>query len=645
MRCFITGMMLLWISTAGGAEGVSFKPGQIWPDDNGVHINAHGGGILLYAGTYYWFGEHKTAGRRGNRANVGVHCYSSTDLYHWRDEGVALGVSDDPQSVIFRGCIIERPKVIHNAKTGKFVMWFHLELIGQGYEAARTGLAVSDKVTGPYRFIESLRPNAGCWPENLPAAQRTGAADEQALERNSEPWRRQAAAGLFVRRDFEGGQMSRDMTLFVDDDGKAYHIHASEENQTLHISQLSDDYLSFSGRYVRVLPGGHNEAPAVFKRRGKYYLISSGCTGWAPNAARLAVADSIWGPWKSLGNPCVGVNPQNGMGPEKTFGGQSTFVLPVAGTPDAYVALFDLWRPRDAIDGRYLWLPIRFTPEGIRIEWLGEWDLSVFADPPSEYELVWSDEFDADGRPDPNNWTYERGFVRNEELQWYQPDNAFCRDGLLIIEGRRERKANPAYAAGSRSWQRRREYAEYTSSSLLTRGLHSWRYGRFEIRARFDARAGLWPAFWTLGVADRWPACGEIDILEYYRRRLYFNVAWASPAGGRPIWSKIDKPISDFGGPEWPRAFHLWRMDWDEQSIRLYLDDVLQITTDLQRTVNPPGSRIANPFHQPHYILVNLAIGGASGGDPSGTEFPARYEIDYIRVYQKQAGDQTATGL
>ena len=172
--------------------------------------------------------------------------------------------------------------------------------------------------------------------------------------------------------------MSRDMTLFVDDDGKAYHIHASEENLTLHLSELSEDYLSFTGRYIRILPGGHNEAPALFKRKGKYYLLTSGCTGWNPNAARLALAENIWGPWQSLDNPCAGLNPQNIMGPEKTFGGQSTFILPVRRKRDGFIAMFDMWRPRNAIDGRYLWLPIQFDNDDLKIEWTNEWNLSVF---------------------------------------------------------------------------------------------------------------------------------------------------------------------------------------------------------------------------------------------------------------------------
>src|SRR5687768_13068839 len=116
------------------------------------------------------------------------------------------------------------------------------------------------------------------------------------------------------------------------------------------------------------------------------------------------------------------------------------------------------------------------------------------------YALAWADEFNRDGQPDPKNWDYERGFVRNRELQWYQPENARVADGLLVIEARRERVANPTFNPESTDWKANREFAEYTSASLLMRSLHSWRYGRFEMRGRIDTRAGLWPAFWTLGV-------------------------------------------------------------------------------------------------------------------------------------------------
>ncbi len=242
---------------------------------------------------------------------VGVHCYSSKDLYNWNDEGIAMAVTKDPKSDIVAGSIIERPKVIYNAKTRKFVMWFHLEPKGAGYEGARTGVAVSDNVTGPYAFVRSLRINAGTWPLNFPEVLKKGAVPTVPIPQGSKLWLEANVMGSIVRRDFQGGQMSRDMNLFVDDDGTAYHITASEENGTLHISQLSADYLSFAGRWVRAFVAAHNEAPAVFKRGRKYYMITSGCTGWDPNAARSAVADSMLGEWRALGNPTRGTPAEN----------------------------------------------------------------------------------------------------------------------------------------------------------------------------------------------------------------------------------------------------------------------------------------------------------------------------------------------
>ncbi len=251
------------------------------------------------------------------------------------------------------------------------------------------------------------------------------------------------------------------------------------------------------------------------------------------------------------------------------------------------------------------------------------------------YGLVWHDEFDQAGRPDPNNWTYEQGFVRNNELQWYQSGNAHCQGGVLVIEARREDKANPHYQAGSSHWKQSRSGAKYTSSSLRTRGLHEWTYGRFEMRARFKTQAGLWPAFWTLGSARNWPGCGEIDIMEYYKGDILANACWASARPWQPIWDSFHKPVSDFDDPNWDSRFHVWRMDWDEQAIRLYVDDLLLNTIELDKTTNQTPDQ-KNPFTEPHYILVNLAIGGNNGGDPSNTSFPSQYEIDYVRVYQKK---------
>jgi len=356
----------------------AFLPGVLWPDNHGMHINAHGGGILYHDGIYFWFGEHKIAGPAGNRAQIGVHAYSSTDLYNWRDEGIALAVCDDPKSEIARGCIIERPKVIFNPRTKKFVMWFHLEPCGRGYVGARSGVAMADEPTGPYTFLRSFRPNAGVWPQNVSAKLRQPLTLQQLarlkqldLPGGAVPY---YPKQLLFRRDFAGGQMARDMTLFVDDDGHAYHIYASEENGVLHISRLSEDFLSLAGKYVRVFPGRFHEAPALMKWRGKYFLFSSDCTGWEPNAARLSVAENIFGPWEELGNPCIG----SGCQVANTFNSQSTFILPVRGKRDAFIFMADSWRPENAIDGRYVWLPIEFRHGVPVIEWHDRWDLNFF---------------------------------------------------------------------------------------------------------------------------------------------------------------------------------------------------------------------------------------------------------------------------
>jgi hypothetical protein len=212
---FLISLFILFITSTNEAQTI--KPGEIWPDNNGVHINAHGGGVLFHEGTYYWFGEHKIEGKKGNQAWVGVHCYSSKNLTDWKDEGIALPVSNDPESPIVEGCIIERPKVIYNAATQKFVMWFHLELKGQGYKAAKTGLAVADNVTGPYTFIKAENPNAGKWPVDYPKELRSKIYPEN-LKSWTEEWIQAVKEGMLLKRDFEKGQMARDMTLFVDDD-------------------------------------------------------------------------------------------------------------------------------------------------------------------------------------------------------------------------------------------------------------------------------------------------------------------------------------------------------------------------------------------------------------------------------------------
>ena len=332
---FLTFAVILILS-ASGAEAKDIVPGELWLDTSGNPINAHGGGILYHDGKYYWYGEYKKgktilpewATWECYRTDVtGVSCYSSPNMADWTFEGIVLpAVPDDPTHDLHPSKVLERPKVIYNAKTGKFVMWAHIDSADYGKAAA--GVAVSDSPTEPFTYLGSFRPNDA---------------------------------------------MSRDQTLFVDDDGKAYQFSSSENNQTLHITELTDDYLRPSGRYVRRFIGESREAPAVFKHNGKYYMLSSGCTGWDPNEAEIAVADSIMGEWTSLGNPCVGKDA------DKTFYGQSTYVQPVYGKENCYVAMFDRWNKTDLEDSRYIWLPLSFDNGEITIPWRDRWDMDEFA--------------------------------------------------------------------------------------------------------------------------------------------------------------------------------------------------------------------------------------------------------------------------
>lgn len=367
-------LLLFSLSLQAQDRNISFKPGQVWPDNSGRHINAHGGAIIFHENTYYWFGEYRLPRTEKNRSLYGVSCYSSTDLLNWRNEGLVLKVINDTSSLLQPGCIIERPKVIRNEKTGKFVMWFHHELKGKGYAAALTGVAVSDKITGPYKYIRSLRPNAGVWPLNLSDEYKEPRVNEAALKRGSDEWKKAVKNGLFLRRDFAGGQMARDMTLFVDRNGKAWHVHSSEENMTLHFSELTDDYLDFTGKYYRVLPGESNEAPAVFYAKGKYWMFSSGTTGWKPNPARLSVADKITGEWKTIGNPCRGTEEENKV----TFNSQSTNILPVHGNKNAFIYMGDKWNPENLADSRHIWLPVEWENGSPVIKWYNSWDLKNF---------------------------------------------------------------------------------------------------------------------------------------------------------------------------------------------------------------------------------------------------------------------------
>lgn len=354
--------------------------GQLWMDNNHKHINAHGGNIIKFGDKYYWYGENRPF--HGFTTEEGVGVYSSTDLIHWKDEGIALSVSHENGHDIEKGCIMERPKVLFNEKTKKFVMLFHLELKGKGYEAARVAFAESDSPTGPFRFIRSTRINANVWPFDMDKKQIKEAknTDASAWKKWWTPeWLAETQKGMYLWRDMAGGQMSRDMTVYVDDDGKAYHITSSQENLTLLISELTDDYLDYTGKYTMVAPGGQNEAPTIMKHDGTYWMICSGCTGWDPNEARMFSSKSILGPWTQHPSPFKGKNASyRNFSPKKTFGAQGTYIMTIPAELSStgekqFMFMADIWNPRHLSQSLHLWLPIQFDEQGIPvIEWCDE---------------------------------------------------------------------------------------------------------------------------------------------------------------------------------------------------------------------------------------------------------------------------------
>lgn len=341
--------MLIYMSTAAHAATPFPTNGGEWRDTGNARINCHGGSILKVGKRYYWYGEHR-AGLDADHQK-GVACYSSTDLRNWRNEGIVLPVTADTTSHLQQGCKIERPKVIYCPRTGKYMLWFHLELKGRGYEAAYCGVAESRKPAGPFTLLRTGRVNPGIYPLNFDPRYKGHDWSAVADKWWTPEWMEAVKQGVYNERDRLEGQMSRDMTLFVDDNGQAYHIYSSEENLTLQIAELTPDYSRHSGRYIRLFPGGHNEAPVLFKNQGRYWMICSGCTGWAPNKARLFSAADIMGEWEEHPSPFVG------EGSETTFQSQGAFPLKVG--KDIYFVA-DEWRPKCLADSRYKIFRIEF---------------------------------------------------------------------------------------------------------------------------------------------------------------------------------------------------------------------------------------------------------------------------------------------
>jgi len=314
-----------------------FRTAQIWLDTNGVPINAHGGGILYYSAIYYWYGTHKIEGLSEKTfADGGIHCYASNDLINWSDKGLVLSlVYDDDRHDLAYECNFDRPKVVYNVKTKKFVAFFKLYLKGEGVTTGYVGVALSDSPSGlftySHKFLGAGSPNG-----------------------------------------------SGDYAMFQEENGDLYHLTVRKPDKAFVVGKMSADYLFPEGDYT-VCEGitKSTEAPAIVKRNETYHLLGSGSTGWDPNPARYFTSKSLKGPWISQGNPCEGVNPENGLDKEKTFGGQSTFILPVMDRKDAYIAVFDINKPENPYDSRYIWLPIEWKEDKMSISWRDRWNMGI----------------------------------------------------------------------------------------------------------------------------------------------------------------------------------------------------------------------------------------------------------------------------
>lgn len=315
-----------------------FLPGQPWYDSSGNLIRAHGGCVLFHRNTYYWYGEDRAPG-----SGAAVVCYTSTNLYEWNYTGCVL-TRDALPVVDGRPTFVERPKVVFNPNTGRFVMWMHLEQAG--YHYAHAGVAVADGPTNRFVFLRAMRPITNDTGFN-----------------EADPNRQKQLGGTF-----------RDMTLFVDDDNCAYVIYASEDNHTIYVVRLNAEWTGpetppvEGSTWARILRGKMREAPALFKHSGRYYLITSGCTGWRPNPADCAVATNIFGPWQMTGNPCRGPRA------ETTFDAQGAFVLPLPQKPGRFIFIADRWTPPQLELSRHVWVPLIVDEHGkCIIEWREMW--------------------------------------------------------------------------------------------------------------------------------------------------------------------------------------------------------------------------------------------------------------------------------
>ncbi|WP_144124178.1 RICIN domain-containing protein [Catellatospora sichuanensis] len=292
---------LVTLAAPAAAAPVTITNGVQFTATNGSIVHAHGGGILKDGNYYYWFGENRTADNHFYAVSV----YRSTDLKNWEFRNNVLTQSSASE---LASANIERPKVMYNASTGKYVMWMHKEN-GSDYGEARAAVAVSSTIDGNYAYQGSFRP--------------------------------------------QGTYMSRDITIY-NDNGVGYMISAADENYDLMIYRLTPDFLGIASVVGNFWNDAHREAPALFKRGSTYFMLTSGATGWSPNQAKYATASSISGPWSGWAN----------VGNATTYSSQPTFVLPITGTAGtSYLYLGDRWAGAwsgPVNDSQYVWLPLTF---------------------------------------------------------------------------------------------------------------------------------------------------------------------------------------------------------------------------------------------------------------------------------------------
>ena len=329
------------VASQSRVAATSIFPSVVWKDNNNVAINAHGGSVFYENGFYHWYGSHKVAGKSESSglSSGGIHCYRSRDLINWNDFGIVMApnYATGSTSDIAYGCRIERPHVVYNSTTQKYVCIFKLFLKGGGLNVGYNGVATSTSPTGPFTYQSKF----------IAASSTVG---------------------------------SGDFTLYKDATNAVYLITVRKTDRAMVIDKLNNNYTAPVGSPA-VMPNIaiSTEAPCVFYKSGTYHLWGSGSTGWDPNPPRYYTATNLLGAWTAQSNPCLGTNPiLNLTGAAKTYGGQSTDIIKIQGVENQYIAMMDIWKPTDPINGLYIWLPFRVSNQKLSMTWVNSWNLSWF---------------------------------------------------------------------------------------------------------------------------------------------------------------------------------------------------------------------------------------------------------------------------